>query len=132
MAEQHLQVRVTDSYLECLASIGQHLADQGEVFRDLLEELRSVVIPNLLRFPSLGRPYLDHPPQSAEAMVQLAAMPPGVASALREYSFGEYLVLYEAPRDVPQLTLLSIRHHGQLSFDFAGLWDVSAAAKGRT
>ncbi|MDP2352019.1 MAG: hypothetical protein Q8N75_05560 [Pseudomonadota bacterium] len=56
-------------------------------------------LPNLRRFQRIGRRYLDAPPQSAEALTQLAALPAGAT-----------------------VYLLSIRHHRQLSFDFARLW----------
>lgn len=52
----------------------------------------------------------------------LAAMPTGAADSLREYLHGEYLVLYLVADDLATVYLLTIRHHRQLSFDFAGLW----------
>jgi hypothetical protein len=41
---------------------------------------------------------------------------------LREYLLPEYLVLYARYDD--SIYLLSIKHHRQLSFDFAGNWPV--------
>jgi ParE toxin of type II toxin-antitoxin system, parDE len=64
---------------------------------------------------------LDKPPQSAEALAQLAALPPGAPDALREYLHGDYLILYTLTGSTAYL--LSIRHHRQLSFAFAKLWD---------
>jgi hypothetical protein len=55
-------------------------------------------------------------------MVQLATLPPGAAGALREYLHGDYLILYVAMEAEAAVYLLSIRHHRQLSFDFARLW----------
>ena len=56
--------------------------------------------------------------------------PPGAAGALREYLHGDYLMLYtvvDTPPDaLPSVYLLSIRHHRQLSFDFARLWPARA------
>ncbi|MCW0400882.1 hypothetical protein NB688_003346 [Xanthomonas sacchari] len=80
------------------------------------------MIPNLRRFPHIGRPYLDTPPQSAEALAQLAAMPTGVPDALRIYLHGDYVMLYTVAEASTTVYLLSIRHHRQLSFDFVGLW----------
>ena len=94
-------------------------------FDDLLADLRATVIPNLARYPRIGRCYLDNPPQSAEALAQLATLPAGTASALREYLHGDYLVLYAALDASATVYLLSIRHHRQLSFDFARLWPAS-------
>ena len=97
-------------------------ADAAFAFDDLLAELRATVIPNLARFPRIGRRYLDHPPQSAEALAQLATLPDGAANALRVYLNGDYLMLYTAADADATVYLLSIRHQRQLSFDFARLW----------
>jgi len=112
------------SFLERLDAIEAFLleADAGFAFDDLLAELRATVIPNLRRFPRIGRLYLDNPPQSAEALAQLAALPAGAANALREYLHGDYLIPYADAEADATVYLLSIRHHRQLSFDFARLW----------
>jgi hypothetical protein len=64
--------------------------------------------------------------QSAEALAQLAALPVGAPDALRNYLHGDYLMLYTVVEASASTTatvyLLSIRHHRQLSFDFARLW----------
>lgn len=124
MAEDLYRVELTASFLERLDAIEAFLieADAAFAFDDLLAELRATVFPNLARFPRIGRRYLDNPPQSAEALVQLAALPVGAASALREYLHGDYLVLYVVMDASETVYLLSIRHHRQLSFDFARLW----------
>lgn len=128
MADQLYRVELTASFLERLDAIEAFLveADADFAFDDLLAEIRATVIPNLRRFPRIGRRYLANPPQSAEALAQLAALPTGAPVALREYLHGDYLLLYSvvdafAP-DQATVYLLSIRHHRQLSFDFAGLW----------
>ena len=115
------RVELTASFRERLDAIEAFLmeADAGFAFDDLLAELRATVIPNLRRFPRIGRRYLANPPQSAEAMAQLAALPAGAPDALREY---HYLVLYLVMAADATVYLLSIRHHRQLSFDFARLW----------
>ena len=124
MAEDLYRVELTASFLERLDGIEAFLteADAAFAFDDLLAELRATVIPNLARFPRIGRRCLDNPPQSAEAIAQLATLPAGAASALREYLHGEYLMLYTAMTANATVYLLSIRHHRQLSFDFARLW----------
>lgn len=118
------RVELTQSFLACLDAIETFLleADAAAAFDDLLAELRASVIPNLQRFPRIGRPYLDTPPQSAEALAQLAALPAGAPDALRIYLHGDCLMLYAAVEASTTVYLLSIRHHRQLSFDFAGLW----------
>lgn len=124
MAEKRYRVELTASFLERMEAIETFLteADAAFAFDDLLAELRTTVIPNLARFPRIGRPYLDNPPQSAEALAQLATLPPGAASALREYLHGDYLILFVAMAASATVYLLTIRHHRQLSFDFAKLW----------
>ena len=128
MAEDLCRVELTASFLERLDAIEAFLteADAAFAFDDLLAELRATVIPNLARFPRMGRRYLDNPPpigpSSAEALAQLAALPDGAASGLREYLHGDYLMLYAAMEASATVYLLSIRHHRQLSFDFARLW----------
>ncbi len=84
--------------------------------------MRATVIPNLRRFPRIGRRYLEQPPQSAEALAQLAALPAGAADRLREYLHGDYLILYTAATPGHLVHLLSIRHHSELSFQFSALW----------
>ena len=128
MAEQLYRVELAASFLERLESIEAFLveADAGFAFDDLLAEIRATVIPNLSRFPRIGRRYLANPPQSAEALALLAAMPAGAPDALREYLHGDYLMLYlvedASPKTEATVYLLTIRHHRQLSFDFSRLW----------
>jgi plasmid stabilization system protein ParE len=119
-----VRVELTTSFLERLAAIEVFLAeaDAGSGYDRLLAELRATVIPNLRRFPRIGRRYLDHAPQSAEALAQLAALPPGTADRLREYLHGDYLILYTHAASGNVLHLLSVRHHRELSFQFARLW----------
>ena len=80
------------------------------------------MIPNPRRFPRMGRRYLDQPPQSAEAIAQLAQLPAGAADGLRALGDGDYLIPYTEEERSATVYLLSIRHHRQLSFDFARLW----------
>ena len=124
MAERVYRVELTASFLARLDAIEAFLteADAAFAFDDLLAELRAIVIPNLGRFPRLGRRYLDHVPQSTEALAQLAALPAGAANALREYLHGDYLILYADAEANTTVYLLSIRHHRDLSFDFGRLW----------
>ena len=113
-------VELTKSFLDRLQSIEAFLTEAGasSAYDKLLNNLRAKVIPNLSRFPRMGRRYLDQPPQSAEAFAQLAAFPPGAADALREYLHGDYLILYTVTQSTKTTYLLSIRHHRQLAFKF--------------
>jgi len=129
VADKLYRVELTLSFLERLDAIETFLleANAGFAFDALLSELRATVIPNLKRFPRIGRRYLATPPQSAEALAQLAALPAGAPDALREYLHGDYLMLYAAAEADATVYLLSIRHHRQLSFDFARLWPGAGA-----
>lgn len=124
VAEDSYRVELTASFLDRLDAIKALLTAAGTAFAfdDLLAELRSTVFPNLARFPRIGPRYLDNPPQSVEALAQLAALPASTASVLREYLHGDYLMRYTAMDANATVYLLSIRHHSQLSFDFARLW----------
>lgn len=124
MAEPVVRVELTASFLERLAAIEAFLneADAAFAYDRLLDELRTAVIPNLRRFPRIGRRYLDQPPQSAESLVQLSALPAGTADRLREYLHGDYLILYTVATPGHLVHLLSIRHHRELSFQFARIW----------
>ena len=128
MADQLYRVELTTSFLERLGAIEPFLveADAGFGFDDLLTEIRATVIPNLRRFPRIGRRYLANPPQSAEALAQVAALPAGAPDAAREDLHGDNLMLYSMVDASAQaqatVYLLSIRHHRQLSFDFPRLW----------
>ncbi len=124
MVDEVYPVELTASFLDRLDAIEAFLteADPAFAFDDLLAELRATVIPNLARFPQIGRHYLDNPPQSAEALAQLATLPAGAAHALREYLHGDYLMLCAVTDGSATVYLLSIRLHRQLSFDFARLW----------
>ena len=124
MAERLFRVELAASFLERLDTIEAFLvdADAGFAFDRLLAELRATVVPNLARFPRIGRRYLDNAPRSAEALALLASLPTGSPDALREYLHGDYLMLYTISEDDAVVRLLSIRHHRELSFDFARLW----------
>ena len=124
MAERLFRVELAASFLERLDALEAFLveADAGFAFDRLLAELRTTVVPNLARFPRIGRRYLDNAPRSVEALTLLASLPDGSADALREYLHGDYLMLYVVAEDKALVQLLTIRHHRELSFDFARLW----------
>jgi hypothetical protein len=128
VAESRFRVELTASFLERLAAIEAFLTDAAFAYDKLLAELRATVIPNLRRFPRIGRRYLDQPPQSVEALAQLAALPAGAADRLREYLHGDYLILYTVTSPPNLVHLLSVRHHRELSFQFARLWPGDAGA----
>lgn len=88
----------------------------------LHEEIETVAIARLERFPSMGRPFLDAKPDTFDALVRCEllagrALEDGV---VREYMLKDYVILYVQTADV--VSLLSIRHFKQTSEDFEHLW----------
>lgn len=124
-----ISVKLTANFERNLADIERFLieAEVPEAFDGLLDELLGTVLPNLERFPTLGRPFFNRAVGSAETtkavealQARLAAAVGGSASCLREYVMTHYLMLYMHAGDT--LFLLSVKHHRQLSFDFEGHW----------
>ena len=127
-AEQHV-IKFTSNFERNLDEIERFLEDNEatHAFDLLLEELTDAVVPNLERFPRIGRAFLDRPASSLEAahrIEQLRAKLGAISSGgeLREYISTNHLVLYAVIETT--VHLLSIRHHRQLSFDFEDLWSL--------
>ncbi len=116
-------VKLTANFEANLAAIEAFWNSNGapQPYDQLLADLGATVIPNLERFPRLGRPLLSRPLQSVETLDRIARLRQRLGGGeLREYLTGDYLVLYAViDRTV---YLLSIKHHRQLSFDLERLW----------
>lgn len=121
-------VRSTANFERNLGDIERFLTEMEapQAYDALLDELMDIAIPNLERFPGIGRPFLAHPARSVESAsalealrAQLSALTPD-ADALREYVLDHYLVLYAQVGE--NIYLLAIRHHRQLSFDLQSHW----------
>ena len=84
------------------------------------------MIPNLERFPHMGRPFLGGSAGSVETTHSSLALRARLLAlttdpdALREYILADYLLLYA--RIAGTLYLLAIKHQRQLSFDFESHW----------
>jgi plasmid stabilization system protein ParE len=94
-------------------------------FDALLDELTDTIIPNLERFPRMGRLFLERPARSVEVANGIARLAKQLGSLardseLREYVMTHYLLLYARIKGT--VYLLSIRHQRQLSFDLEALW----------
>ncbi len=121
-------VKLTANFERNLADIEQFLteAEAPQAFDGLLDELLDTVIPNLERFPGMGRPFLNRAVGSVEATNALTALQAKLqtlvadSNALREYVMDHYLVLYAQTEGA--VYLLSIKHHRQVSFDFESHW----------
>lgn len=120
-------VQLTRNFERSLEKLESFLveAEASHAFDALLVELTETVVPNLERFPGMGRLFLSQPIRSVEVVngverltKQLSAL--ARESELREYVMNHHLLLYARVKDV--VYLLSIRHQRQLSFDFDAMW----------
>ena len=118
-----LAVKITANFKRNLDEIENFLidADAAQSFEALIDELTSTVIPNMERFPKMGRNFMDRPARSIEASNGLDTLRKQLRDGeLREYVLNDFLLLYAQYGQT--VYLLSIKHHRQLSFDFAHLW----------
>lgn len=119
-------VRLTAHFERNLKDIECFLTEEEapHAFDSLIDELLETVIPNLERFPEMGRPFLARQVKSVETTHALAALRTKLAAltpdvhALREYVLKNYLLLYTPMGGA--IYLLAIRHQRQLSFDLEG------------
>lgn len=116
-------VKLTANFEHNLENIEAFLvaAEAPRAYDALLDELFFTVIPNLERFPDMGRSFMARPARSIEVINAVTALQAKLENGeLREYLLPDYLVLYA--RYDETLYLVSIKHHRQLSFDFSGHW----------
>ncbi len=120
-------VKLTPNFERNLDEVEIHLreSDASHAFDALLDELADVVVPNLERFPRMGRSLLAHPSRSVETSQATSRLRAEMARAatdgeVREYLMKHYLLLYAFVEGT--VYLLSLRHHQQLSFDLARHW----------
>lgn len=121
-------VKLTANFERNLEDIERFLteAQAPQAYDALLDELLETVIPNLERFPDMGRSFLARQPGSVETTNSLEALRTKLSAltqdltALREYILADYLLLYVQIDNT--LYLLAIKHHRQLSFDFTSQW----------
>ena len=118
------RVRITANFQQNLDSIRKSLVEQeaDAGFDSLIKRLFDDVIPNLERFPKMGRDFLAREPLSEEGRAKRHALKikSGSNTEICEYITDEYLLLYAVRDSV--VFLLSIRHHRQLSFDLRAHW----------
>ncbi len=123
MAAKRCTVKVTANFEANLGAIESFLAeaDAPRAYTALLDELADSIIPNLERYPEMGRLLLEHPAQSVEAREKIKQIESRIGYAtLREYLAGDFLILYAAADR--SVYLLSVKHHRQLSFDLSSHW----------
>lgn len=121
-------VKLTENFERNLEDLARFLAeaDASQAYDGLLDELLETVIPNLERFPDMGRPFLHRPARSVETTnaqeklrANLLKLTPQ-KDALREYAWKDYLLLYALIGQA--IYLLAVLHHRQISFDFSAHW----------
>ena len=121
-------VQLTANFERNLEEVEHFLneADAPQAYDQLLDELLGTVIPNLEKFPNMGRAFLVREVLSVESANGLERLRAKLfrhttdPSALREYILHDYLVLYALIGE--SVFLLAIRHHRQLAFNFIGQW----------
>jgi plasmid stabilization system protein ParE len=119
-------IKLTANFERNLEEVERFLTEgeAPQAYDALLDELLETVIPNLERFPEMGRPFILRRPGSVETTNALATLSAKllalttVPEALREYVLKDYLLLYAQIGSI--IYLLAIRHQRQLSFDFEG------------
>lgn len=130
---KRLIVKLAANFERNLADIEQFLSDTElpKAYDALLDELLDTVIPNLERFPGMGRPFLSRMVGSVETTNALAALRTKLSAltpdrdGLHEYIMDHYLVLYAQIGG--NIYLLSIKHHRQLTFDFEAHWGTGSS-----
>jgi hypothetical protein len=126
-ASSPIVVKLSANFERNLEEIEPLLIDiqAASAYDGLLDELLATVIPNLERFPAMGRSFLGHPVRSVETSNGVDALQDKLSkidgnAEVREYVLRHTLLLYAFTGET--IFLLAIRHHKQLSFDFKALW----------
>ena len=126
-ASLRIAIQLTANFERNLEEIERFLteAEAAHAYDDPIDALLETVLPNLWRFPTMGRSFRNRLIGSVEASngidllrEKLAKINPD--SEIREYVLDHYLMLYALADKV--IYLPAIRHHRQLSFDFNTLW----------
>jgi len=123
MAAKQCHVEVTANFEANLDVVAAFLAEAGapQAFAALVDTIAASVIPNLERFPDMGRPFLDRPADSVEARERIHRLQSSHGKAvIREYVLDDFLILYAVRGE--SVYLLAIKHHRQLSFDLPSHW----------
>lgn len=123
-ASSRVAVKLTANFEHNLEEIQQFLidAEAAHAYDALLDDLLENVIPDLERFPAMGRSFMERPLRSVQASNGIDVLRGKLArigseAEVREYVLAHYLLLYAFTGK--EVFLLAIRHHKQLSFDFS-------------
>ena len=116
--EGRWEIHFSQTFEVGLERVGLFLieADAVAALERLMDDIETVVAPNLRKFPSFGRPFLRRAPRSARVIQLLEALGLREAEGLREYLHGDYLILYSLDIATRQVLLHSIRHGRELGY----------------
>jgi plasmid stabilization system protein ParE len=103
-----------EARLECIATYAATV-EGFPAYERLLDDIDGVIVPNLERFPLIGKPYLETTQQSTEALMAVAKLPRDAGHSLRKYVHDDYILLYVLGGET--LHLVSIRHHKESTFN---------------
>lgn len=124
MSSRRCTIRSSANFRRNLDRIRAFLdsAEAPGAFVALVGRLAEETVPTLERFPEIGADFLDRAPASADGRALFAKVASllGPGASLRQYILGDYVILYRL--EGFSVDLLAIRHHRELSFDFAGHW----------
>lgn len=124
MTRRQRRVRGAANFRRNLERIEAFLQEAGAPleFDAILRRLAEEIVPSLERFPEMGAEFLERAPLSTDGKVLFARVAAllGPGDSLRQLVIGDYVLLYLLRAEC--VDLLSIRHHRELSFDFAGHW----------
>jgi plasmid stabilization system protein ParE len=124
VSSRRCTVRASANFRRNLERIRAFLESAGApgAFAPLVQQLADETVPTLERFPEIGADFLDRAPASADGRALFAKVASllGTGASLRQYILGDYVILYRL--EGRSVDLLAIRHHRELSFDFAGHW----------
>lgn len=117
-------VRVTDNFIANLRGIEVYYAehDGAAWFGAVLDQVFDTLIPNLERFPAMGRPFIEREAYSVEGLKlreQLLTRYPEYE--VREYLLKQHVALYALHG--PRAFLLAIKDFRQLTYDFQRVWE---------
>ena len=88
------------------------------VFSELIDTLVSSIVPTLMKYPAIGRDFMARRPRSVEGaqLHEKLMRRLGSEITLRELISGDYLILYSLEDE--NITVLSIKHHRQLAYEY--------------
>jgi hypothetical protein len=117
-------VRIANNFIDNLRSIESFYIEHevGYAFDRVLSAVFDALIPNLERFPNMGRLFLKQPAYSVEGIKLHEQLRIKYKQyTIREYLLDRHAVLYAVRADT--VYLLAIKDFRQISYHFARIWE---------